>query len=114
MNTKATKLNTKEISPLDYIRKKIKEEIKKGGFTYQSFSELFNKTEGWISNIVNAKRRITIDLIYEISKKLNISPYSLLPEEKNPKSKISFDEYIWFAIKEKLDKYFDEKLKKIK
>ena len=44
MNTKATKLNTKEISPLDYIRKKIKEEIKKGGFTYQSFSELFNKT----------------------------------------------------------------------
>lgn len=89
---------------------KIKRELKKQKFTYESFAKLFGKTEGWFSHIMTGRTKLTVKLLYDIAEKLNIESASLLPnieEERNPKT---FDEYIWHSIKGKLDEYIDKKI----
>jgi len=89
----ATKYN-EGLSPLDFIRNRIKSEVKKAGFTYESFARLFNRTEGWFSNIVNKHRGISVEILLEIAEKLNINPHSLLPEASGEEAPQSFEEYI--------------------
>ena len=91
----------------------IKSELKNQKFTYEFFAKLFDKTEGWFSHIMTGRTKLTVKLLFDIAKQLDVDPASLLPNPDNPIPRMSFDEYIWFAIKEKLDKHIDEKLKKI-
>ena len=94
---------------LEYVRKRIKEEVKSRGYTYESFASLFKKTEAWFSHMVNAHRKITLEALFEIAQKLGIDPASLLPGV-NPNKKPEFEEY----IKSIIDDHMDEKLKKFK
>ena len=55
----------------------IKAELKRQGYTYESFAELFGKTEGWFGFLMTGQRRITVDLLYEIAPEL--LPYSNHP-----------------------------------
>jgi len=100
-----------KVSSINHVRTRIKSEVKKAGFTYETFAKLFGYTEGWFSNIVNEHRGISVEILLEIAKKLNIPASSLLPEEaqKNPES---LDEYIDLRIDKKLEelKRFMEKL----
>jgi len=112
--------NIDKVSSLNYVRTRIKSEVKKAGFTYETFANLFGRTEGWFSNIVNKHRGISVKILLEIAEKLNIPASSLLPEEKesNPSS---LDDYIDLRIDKKLEelkKFIEElienKLKKNK
>ena len=87
---------------LEFIRKRIKEEIKSQGYTYETFALLFKKTEAWFSHMVNGHRRITIDTLLEIAEKLNINPASLLPGG-NPKELPTFEDYIKSIIDEHIE-----------
>lgn len=110
MKNSSTK-NIDPISSLNHVRTRIKSEVKKAGFTYETFANLFGFTEGWFSNIVNNHRRLSVKILLEIAEKLNIPASSLLPneEQKNPES---LDEYIDLRIDKKLEelKQFMKKL----
>lgn len=102
------------VKNLEFVRKRIKEEVKSQGYTYESFAQLFKKTESWFSHMVNGYRKITIDTLLEIAKKLNINPASLLPGE-NPEELPTFEEYIKSIIDDHTDaklKIFKEELEK--
>lgn len=83
-----------ELTPLDFIRNRIKSEVKKAGFTYESFAQLFDRTEGWFSNVVNGQRGLSIQLLLGIAEKLGIDPRSLLPNISGEEAPKSFEEYI--------------------
>lgn len=70
----------------------------------------FSKQYG--CQLMRGSRKISIDHLIKIAEVLDVNSASLLPVE-NPMQKIEFEDYIWNAIKEKLDKYLDERLKKI-
>jgi len=92
---------------LTFVRKRLKEEVKRQGYTYESFALLFKKTEAWFSHMVNGYRRITIDALLEIAEKLNINPASLLPGE-NPGELPTFEDY----IKSIIDEHMEDKARK--
>ncbi|MBA7668223.1 hypothetical protein ES703_76332 [subsurface metagenome] len=71
-----------------------------------------NISRSWFSRMMN-EEKLKVTHLLKIAEILGIDPASLLPETDDPKSRGSLDEYIWSAIKEKLDKCIDEKLKKI-
>jgi len=70
-----------------------------------------NISRSWFSRMMT-EEKLKITHLLKIAEILGIDPASLLPNTYNPEPKGSLDEYIWSAIKEKLDKYIDEKLKK--
>jgi len=74
-------------------------------------ADALNISRSWFSRMMN-EEKLKITHLLKIAEILGIDPASLLPETNDPKPS-SLDEYIWFAIKEKLDKLIDEKLKKI-
>lgn len=71
-----------------------------------------NISRSWFSRMMN-EEKLKITHLLKIAEILGIDPGSLLPKTYDPEPKGSLDEYIWSAIKEKLDKLIDEKLKKI-
>lgn len=71
-----------------------------------------NISRSWFSRMMN-EEKLKITHLLKIAEILGIDPASLLPETNDPKPSGSLDDYIWSAIKEKLDKHIDEKLKKI-
>ena len=105
---------------LAFVRKRLKEEVKRQGYTYEAFALLFKKTEAWFSHMVNGYRKITIDTLLEIAEKLNINPASLLPGD-NPVELPTFEDYIKSIIddhtkdeakkiiKEEIENYFKRK-----
>ena len=82
------------LTTLDFIRSRIRSEVKKAGHTYESFAHLFNRTEGWFSNIVNGRRGLNVTLLLEIAEKLGVQPASLLPDSTRSETPKSFEEYI--------------------
>jgi len=74
-------------------------------------ADALNISRSWFSRMIN-EEKLKITHLLKIAEILGIDPASLLPKTYNPEPKLSLDEYIWFAIKEKLEKYIDEKLKK--
>jgi len=113
---------TTKVKGVDFIKtdervlSKIKETIReKGkGWSPARLARELGFSSTWGNYMIKGERRLSVNMLLEIAKKLNVDPASLLPRPDNPKPRLSFDEYIWFAIKEKLDKYIDEKFKKIK
>lgn len=104
----------KEKSSIDDVLRLIDIEIHKRGWKRKNLVKALDKSDAWLSKIMNKKRGLSLQILFDIAEVLEIDPASLLPKLNNPKPRLSFDEYIWFAIKEKLDKHIDEKLKKIK
>lgn len=94
---------------------KIKETIReKGkGWSPARLGRELGFSSTWGNYMIKGERRLSVNMLLKIAKKLNVEPASLLPNPDNPMPRMSFDEYIWFSIKEKLDKHIDEKLKKI-
>lgn len=92
----------------------IYKEIKKGGKSIQDFASELNTYGSKFSKMKFGEEKLSIDLLYEIAKKLNINPVSLLPKVDNPRHKPDFEDFIWGIIEERIDKYLDEKLKKTK
>ena len=80
----------------------IKAELKRQGYTYESFAELFGKTEGWFGFLMTGQRRITVDLLYEIARKLNVDIKSLLPSNRQLEEKISLEEYLRGLIRDEI------------
>lgn len=100
------------LSPLDFIRNRIKSEVKKAGFTYESFARLFNKTEGWFGHIMTGRTGLSIEVLLEIAKKLNISPSSLLPESLGEETPKNFEEYIKSIMMDVFEKEIIPRIKK--
>jgi transcriptional regulator with XRE-family HTH domain len=61
-------------------------------------------------NYRRGRQALTINLLYDIAEKLGVDPTSLLPDIKNPKTRISFEDHIWHIIEERLDEYIDKKI----
>ncbi len=105
--TKSRKLSSQE------VRANLKKELKKRKLTYDEFARQFGKTEGWFSHIMTGRRKLTVELIYEIAEKLKVEPSSLFPEHPTNPGFPAFEEFIWLSIKGKLDSYLDEKFSEL-
>ena len=116
---KKIRKNMKKMSNFEQVRRLINVELEKrkksnlnpaneGQLSYQ-----LGISTSWFSRMMN-EEKLKVTHLLKIAEILEIDPASLLPKSKNPKPRLSFDEYIWFSIKEKLDKYIDKKFKKIK
>ena len=111
----------KKMSSFEEIRRLINVELekkKKSNSNPHNEGQLagtLNISRSWFSRMMN-EEKLKITHLLKIAEILGvefkIGPASLLPETNDSKPS-SLDEYIWSAIKEKLDKYIDEKLKKI-
>ncbi len=116
---KKIRKNMKKMSNFEEIRRLINMELekrKKSNLNPTNEGQLADDlkiSRSWFSRMMN-EEKLKISHLLKIAEILDIDPASLLPRPDNPKPRLSFDEYIWFAIKEKLDKYIDEKFKKIK
>lgn len=116
---KIIRKNMKKMSNFEEVRRLINVELekrKKSKLNPSNEGQLANKlkiSSSWFSRMMK-EEKLKITHLLKIAEILNVDPASLLPKPDNPKPRLSFDEYIWFAIKEKLDKYIDEKFKSIK
>lgn len=109
---KTTK-NSPELSNVekDFIDK-LKGVLEKRGMKPVHLARRLGLSDGWISNIMRYRRgsrALTIKLLYDIAEKLDVDPASLLPDVKNPKTKIDFEEWIRSIIKDEIDKDKQEK-----
>ena len=116
MNKTTKAIRGSSIKTDERVLAKIKETIReKGkGWSPARLGRELGFSSTWGNYMIKGERRLSVNMLLEIAEKLNVDPASLLPRPDNPRLRLSLDEYIWFAIKEKLDKYIDEKLKKIK
>lgn len=70
------------------IGERIREYRKKKKIYQQELADFCNISRGSLSNIESGKQRITIDLLYNIAKKLEIPIFNLIPAD--PDSQIDF------------------------
>jgi len=82
---------TKELG-IDDILLQIDIEIAKKGWKRTHLVRAMNKTDGWLSKIMNKERGLSVPLLLEIAKALKISPASLFISNKNKLSQLSLGE----------------------
>lgn len=81
----------------------------KKGWKRKNLVEALGKSDAWLSKIMDKKRGLSIQTLFDIARALEIDPVSLLPEIKNPKLKISFEEYIREIVQEEIEKALKNK-----
>ena len=112
---KTTKKDARGLTEIEraFIAKVFETALEEKGWKPVDLARALGFSNGWASNIMTerrGKRSLTINLLYEIAEKLEVDPTSLLPDIKDFRPKISLEEFFWLSIKEKLDKYLDEKI----
>ena len=95
----------KKISHIDDVLRLIDiESVKKGLKTRRQLAKALNKTESWLSYIMNKKRKLSIQTLVDIANVLGIEPASLLPSDENKIPHKSLDEYIRKIVKDEINK----------
>lgn len=95
-------------SNIDDVLRLIDIEIHKRGWKRKGLVKALDKSEAWLSNIMNKKRGISLQILFDIARALEIEPASLLPSDENKISHISLDEYIRKIVKEEINKIKEE------
>ena len=99
-------------SQINEILRLIDLELHKAGWKRIDLAKSLNKTESWLSNIMNKKRGLSVPTLLDIAKALKINPASLLPGS-NPIEKPEFEDYIKSIVKDDLDEIKND-IKEIK
>lgn len=102
-NNKKTFQMMKENSNIDDVLRLIDIEAVKKGWSRRKLAQTLNKTESWLSNIMNKKRGLSLQVLLDIAKALGINPASLLPSDENKISHISLDEYIRKIVRDEIN-----------
>lgn len=84
-------------------------ELEKRGWFRKNLAKKLNISESWFSKLMS-QEKLTVSQLLEIADVLNINPKSLIPDKKGTENPTTLEEYIWFSIKDKLDKYIDKKI----
>ena len=101
-NNKKNNIVAKNISKIDDVLQLIDLELHKRGWKRGDLAKSLNKTESWLSNIMNKKRGLSVQTILDIAKILDIDPACLLPGG-NPTKQPDLEDYIKKIVKEYLD-----------
>ena len=94
----------KEKSNIDDVLRLIDIEIHKRGWKRKNLVKALNKSDAWLSKIMNKKRGLSLQILFDIAKILEIEPASLLPSDENKISHISLDEYIRKIVRDEINK----------
>lgn len=94
----------KKNTEIDDVLRLIDIEAVKKGWSRRKLAENLNKTESWLSNIMNKKRGLSLQALLDIAKTLGINPASLLPSDENEISHLSLDEYIRKIARDEINK----------
>lgn len=100
----------KKIYQIDDVLRLIDLEVYKRGWKRTDLVKALNRDDSWLSKIMHKERRLSVQTILDIANILGIDPTSLLPGE-NPKPKADLTDFFWDSIKERLDKYLEEKFR---
>lgn len=93
-----------KIPDINEVFRLIDIEISKKGWNRRKLAQALNKTESWLSNIMNEKRGLSVPILLEIAKVLGVDPASLLPGRTKSELKISFEEYLRHIIRDEFKK----------
>lgn len=111
-NNKKNFIMIKKFSETDSIFRLIDIELSKKGWNRKKLAQALNKTESWLSNIMNKRRGLSAQTILDIANALQINPASLLPGN-NPTIKPEFEEYIKSIMKNDIEEIRND-IKEIK